>query len=246
MALPLADRASRPLEGPAVALVGQPADYAEAQRRLTGFVRPFRAHSDPGAVQDRPGLRTARALAVGQAALQATAAAWAEQVGRDDLAREFRARVPLYRALHASTVRLVDTIPGRSTLAVVQQSEMARQLRIGHRKGPGEEALVELNEVSHHLTVALGKALRREGMATGHIQTWGTSEVGLPRPTPMTNSRHPFYVACKALADSPPPSSVSPAPTPDRTQRRRLQAQVQRASLRRGAWISAASAPHGA
>jgi hypothetical protein len=207
--------------GPAIAMVRTAGDFAEAQRRLAAFIRPFRGHSDVGLVQDRPGLKAARVIATGQTALAETFAAWAVEAGHPDTALEFRGRVSLYRALHASTARLVDLVPGRSPLALIQQSEMSTRLRSGCHSRLSGRQLAQLNAASHELTVSLGKALRREGLATLHIQVLTPTGAGFPRPTPITNGRHPFHRACKALADTPPPASA-PHAERSRVARRQL------------------------
>lgn len=150
---------------PSVALVRGPSDYAEAQRRLAGFVRPFRGHSHPGVVQDSPGLKVARVLAAGQTAMNGTFAGWSEKAGRPDLADEFRGRIVLYRALHAATARLVDILPARSPLALVQQSEMARQLRRGHGSLPSTAGAhpAQRGEPPPHGQLGEGLATRRDG-----------------------------------------------------------------------------------
>jgi hypothetical protein len=210
--------------GPAIHLVRSARDIVEAQHRLSGFVRPIRAHCEPGGVEDRPGLKAARVLAAGQARLAMKCAGWADATpGAEDLAAQFRNRISLFRNLHASTARLVDVQPRRPSLPLIQQSEVATQLRTLGGAAPSFSVLTELNAASHELTVNLGKALRREGMHSRTIMAMESTGPGLPVPKPITNSRHVFHRACWALSHEPLPDDAKPpvAPTHERQRLRR-------------------------
>jgi hypothetical protein len=84
---------------------------------------------------------------------------------------------------------------------------------------------------SHQLAVSVGKALRREGLATGHIQVLTSRGPGAPRLVPITNGRHPFHVACKSLADATPPSHRNAASS--RAGRRQLRETLDTVTLSR-------------
>jgi hypothetical protein len=218
-------------DGPPITLVRTASDWATAQRRLAGFVRP---HPDPEgrvAVRDQPGLKVARVLATGQTMLNHAFARWAQQAGERALADSFRSRVDLYQRLHASMTRIVDLVPHRSPLPTLQQSEMVTQLRTRPEERLSLAQLGDLNEATYELTRELGKALRREAMARGRLQTLGATTDWLPIPRAITTTRHPFYVACKALADAPPPPSDATVQI-DKSARLWLAASLRTASFR--------------
>jgi hypothetical protein len=217
--------------GPAVVLVRSVGDFANAQRRLADLVRPVPNHLGLVAVEDRPGLRTARALAAGQAALNAAFVGWAQDAGCDELASAFDGRVRLYRRLHAASIRVVDTVPNRSTIPLIQQAEMSTQLRTLVPPTVSLRQVADLNGASATLAVALGKALRREGRHAGRIQALTAQGEGLPVPSRISNDRHPFHVACKALADSAQPQDVVASP-PVRRARRELRVALDEATIR--------------
>jgi hypothetical protein len=201
--------------GPApIQLIRGPADLVRAQQHLTALVRPMRSDHDPRPIEERPGVRVARTLAVGQTRLALQCLRWVEDAGGDTaLSNQLASRIERYRALHASTTRVVDTIPRRSSLAVLQQSEIVTQLR-SIRRAPGLDLVAQINQASHDLSVALGKALRREGLYAGHIQALSSADDGLPVPILISNTRNAFHEACVALAHEP-----DPAPSPARNRR---------------------------
>jgi hypothetical protein len=198
-------------DGPPILMVRTPGDLVAAQRHLAALVRPINTGADPRSAEDRPGLRTARVLASGQARLSLQYAAWADSCeGAEQVAAHFRDRASLYRALHAATSRLVDVIPHRSTLPLIQQSELLTQARVLCRQQPDTALLTQLNQASHELAVSLGKALRREAWSYKTIRIGFGEGRDTARALPITNSGQPFNRACRALADEPPP-----APTPE-------------------------------
>jgi hypothetical protein len=151
------------VDGAPIRMVRTAGDLVAAQRHLAALVRPINAGVDPRSAGDRPGLRTARVLAAGQARLSLEFAAWADSCrGAELAADQFRDRARLYRALHAATSRLVDVIPHRSTLPLIQQSELVTQARVLRGHQPDLAVLTRLNQASHEVAVSLGKALRRE------------------------------------------------------------------------------------
>ena len=157
-------------------------------------------------LDERSGVRTARIVATGQIKLAGIFSAWAEgRPGGTDIAQEFRRRIPHLHALFRSTVRLVEAVPIRSPLVEAQQSEMLIALRKLRRAAPSLDPLVDLNDATHQVTTNLGRALRREGMHRKNILVLEQAGRGLPRPQPITSSRDPFQVACRALADDPEP-----------------------------------------
>jgi hypothetical protein len=195
--------------GPRIYMVRRPEDLADAQRALAGFLRPHLGDAGPGSADDQPGLLAARALAVGQIRLAEAFSRRADAHGGAGaaLADEFRARVPAYRDLHQSTLRLVEVETRRSPLILAQQSEMVMQLRCLRSDRLTRASLLDLNEATHEVAVNLGKALRREGMHRKNILTLESESIGLPQPKPITNSRHVFQVACTRLARADPPAA---------------------------------------
>lgn len=90
---------------PPIRMVRTPGDLVAAQSRLAALVRPINTGADPRSAEDRPGLRTARVLAAGQATLSLQFATWADScVGAGELADRFRDRARLSRALQAPLV----------------------------------------------------------------------------------------------------------------------------------------------
>jgi hypothetical protein len=197
--------------GPRVYIVRRVEDFAGAQRALAGFLRPHLGDVGPSSADDRPGLLAARALAVGQIRLADAFSRRANAYGDEGavLAAEFRARIPAYRDLHRSTLRLVEVQTRRSPLILAQQSEMVIQLRSLRPERLTPAGLVELNEATHEVTVALGKALSREGMHRKNILTLESHSIELPQPRPITNSQHVFQAACTRLARDPAPAAVA-------------------------------------
>ena len=59
------------------------------------------------------------------------------------------------------------------------------------------------------LLVSFGRSLRREGLQRKNILVLQEQGTALPRPRAITNTREPFHVACKELADDPPPAVAS-------------------------------------
>lgn len=194
-----------------IQLVRTPTDLILAQQRLASMVHPIRANSDPRSLGERPGLKAGRALAVGQVRLGLRCVQWSEALGSPSLVGHFQARIQLYRVLHASTTRVIDTMPARSVLPQLQQSEIVTQLR-GMNTAPNLDVLTRLNAASHQVAVAAGKALRREGLHAGHIQALVARNDGLPVPSPLSDTRHPFNQACADLANEPPPDAASTGP----------------------------------
>ncbi|HET7388177.1 MAG TPA: hypothetical protein VFJ19_16100 [Nocardioidaceae bacterium] len=198
-----------------IVMVRHPEDYIAAQRRLARLVQPVRTDAAAFRRYRPPGLKSARGMALGQVRLAVMFAEWAERTpGADLLANQFRDRIPAYRALHASTAKLIDAEPRRSPIHLLQQSEMITQARAMAGQSLSEPALAALNEATHELTVSVGKALRRQGMQLRSIQRQESDEVGLPIATPITNTRHAFNIACKALADDPAPPARNEDPEP--------------------------------
>jgi hypothetical protein len=146
-------------DGPPIRMVRTLGDLVAAQRHLAALVRPINTGVDPRSAQDRPGPRTARVLATGQARLLLQFSAWAGSCqGAEQTAAQFRDRASLYRALHAATIRLVDVNPHRSTLTLIQQCELATQARVLCRQQPDLAVLTQLNRASHELAVSLESA----------------------------------------------------------------------------------------
>ena len=216
--------------GRPITLVRGPEGFADAQRHLAALVRPIKSSDDPGCAADRPGLHAARVLALGQVRLADAFASWAETSGHRDLAKAFRGRVPAFRALHAASVRLVDCVPHRSPLAVIQQSEMTMRLRDLHRPLLSREQLSELNDASHAVATAIGRALRREGLTARNLLALVENGNGLPVPRPIVSTRHPFHVACKALAELPV-ATLPPSITPVRPARKALRRKLDEVRL---------------
>jgi hypothetical protein len=154
-------------------------------------------------------------LAAGQARLSLEFAAWADSCrGAELAADQFRDRARLYRALHAATSRLVDVIPHRSTLPLIQQSELVTQARVLRWDQLDLAVLTRLNQASHEVAVSLGKALRREAWSYKAILIGVSEGRDTPIALPITNSGQSFHRACRALAaDTPPPPTAEP---PDR------------------------------
>lgn len=189
-------------DGPRIHVVHRPEDLAAAQRTLAALLR-FRN----GEPRPRAGLRAARVISVAQIRLGKAFADWADRSEESGtLAREFRDRIPAYKALHRSTVRLVEVHPIRSPLILAQQSEMLTQLRRFQPHSPTRDVLVDLNDATHAVSVSLGRSLRREGMHRKNLLVLQEDGIDLPRPRPITNTREPFHVACKELADDPQPA----------------------------------------
>jgi hypothetical protein len=224
-------RATSSGEGPTVTLIRSASDFAGAQRRLASLVRPVPNHLGLVAVEDRPGLRTARAIAAGQASLNSAFAGWSLEAGHAGLASDFEERVGLYRRLHSASTRVVDTVPIRSTLPLIQQAEMSTQLRTLGPAAVSVRELEDLNRACATLAVALGKALRREGRQAGRIQALTAKDDGLPVPRWISNDRHPFHVACGALADSAQHQAAVASP-PVRRWRRELRTALDQATVR--------------
>jgi hypothetical protein len=194
--------------GPRVHMVRRVAGFAAAQRALAGFLRPTLVQYETGSAGERPGLLAARALAVGQIRLAEASARWAGAYGGAGavLAEGFRARIPAYRDLHQSTLRLVEVEPRRSPLVLAQQSEMVMQLRAVRPERLTRRGLVDLSEATHEVAITLGSALRREGMQRKNILTLESRGMGLPEPRPITNRHRGFHAACSRLASDPAPT----------------------------------------
>lgn len=188
------------ISGPRVHLVRRPEDFASAQRRLAGFMRPRQSDDLIAEFDGRPGLLAARTVAVGQVRLAETFATWAEQAGDDRLAERFRARIPRYAALHRSTLRMTELQKVGSPLVVMQQSEIVQRLRAHSTLRLSPASLCDLDAASVDVAVNTGKSLRREAMTCKNILVIDTERIGLPGARPVTNSRHHFIVACRDLA----------------------------------------------
>jgi hypothetical protein len=214
--------------GPRVYIVRRVEDFAGAQRALAGFLRPHLGDVGPSSADDRAGLLAARALAVGQIRLAEAFSRRADAYGDEGsvLAEEFRARIPAYRNLHRSTLRLVEVEARRSPLILAQQSEMVIQLRSLRPERLTRAGLANLNEATHEVTVTLGKALRREGIHRKNILTLESHSMGLPQPRPITNSQHVFQAACTRLARDPAPTATAAAWTKP-VERQRLRAALE-------------------
>jgi hypothetical protein len=210
-------------DGPRIHMVHRPEDLATAQRTLAALLRYRNGDSRP-----RAGLLAARAVSVAQIRLADAFAGWAEQSeGGHTLAGEFQRRIPAYKALHRSTLRLVEVHPVRSPLILAQQSEMLTQLRRFASPALPSDVLVDLNEATHDVSVSLGRTLRREGMHQKNLLVLQEHGLELPRPRPITNTREPFHVACKGLADDPRPA-CAPDERSTGAQRERLRATLDR------------------
>jgi len=205
--------------GPQIRLLRGPEDFVAAQRRLASFVRASGAVYALGSSSERVGLKVARVLSVGQIRLaNAFAVAVAKHPGEQDLVEQFRARIPAYQALHASTARLVEFERRSSPLALAQQSEMVTQLRVFGALPMRKPSLIALNEATHEVAVNLGKALRREGLQHKNIRSLQSRGEDLPVPRLMADSRDPFNVACRTLANdlAPGPRYERRAPSLER------------------------------
>lgn len=210
-------------DGPRIHMVHRPEDLAEAQRTLAALLRRRNGEQRP-----RAGLRAARVISVGQIRLANAFAGWADHSEESGtLAKEFRDRIPAYKALHRSTVRLVEVYPIRSPLILAQQSEMLTQLRRFQPHSPSRDLLVDLNDAAHAVSVSLGRTLRREGIHRRNFLVLQEHGIDLPRPRAITNTREPFHVACKELADDSQPA-VAPHDRTAGAQRERLRSTLDR------------------
>src|SRR3954451_2574293 len=181
-------------------------DLVVALQHLSALMRPIKANADPRSAGDRPGLKTARVVAAGQARLCLEFAAWADATPEaEHLGAAFRYRASLHRDLHAVTPRLVDVIPHRSTLPLIQQSEIVMRAGALRGRNPDCASLMQLNQASHEVAVTLGQALKREVWSHRTIRIGVTEESDTPVARPITNTRHPFYRACRGLTEDPPP-----------------------------------------
>lgn len=206
--------------GPRIQLVRRTEDFVRAQRALAGFMRPRNSFDPNLAETERPGILAARTIAQGQVRLAEVFARWAERANESKLADGFRARIPLYAELHRSTVRLVELQPTKSPLVVAQQSEMVQRTRAlaGARLSPA--GLFQLERATGHLTVSVGKTLRREGMQRRHLLVRDDERLDLNGARPITNTRERFNVACRALVAGGSSAARTPQPSSQRNRAR--------------------------
>lgn len=201
------------LDGPPVWLIRTPRDFAPAQRALAGFLRPRVASETVDMYGGRPGLHTARTLATGQIRLAAAFAAWADNASSSAIGERFRARIASYRALHQSTLRLVEPTPSRLVTVDQQLSELVQGVRRFPAPRLSPAQLHDLDSATHQLAVNAGATLRREGQARKNLLV--ITEDG---PRPITSSRHAYTRACRALADEPASTAQAPYTRPHREQ----------------------------
>jgi hypothetical protein len=182
-----------------IVLVRRHEDLVLAERRLAELVRPSTIDviGDPA---ERPGLLAARALSAGQIRVAAQCIQLFDPVG--DLAATLRGRIDLYRRLHASTVRVVDVMPRRSRLILLQQTEIATAIRQLHGEAMSIGVATRLSNAGGEVAIELGRALRHEAMTMKRLLVVAEEEGGAG-PRPLTSTRNAFYRACKALADEP-------------------------------------------
>jgi hypothetical protein len=83
---------------------------------------------------------------------------------------------------------------------------MATQLVSDGVESPGSACPQRIDQATREVAVQLGRALRREALSAGRIMALVEAGTGLPVPSSVTSSRHPFYVAVKAWADLPSPA----------------------------------------
>jgi len=190
--------------GPPVTIVRDAADYAVAQRTLTALLHGQASLIRPGADQ-RPGLTAARALAVGQIRLAEMFAQWADDAAYPALANQFRSRIPAWRGLHVSTVRLAEIEKRRSPLLLAQQTEMVIRLRSPFPRRLSNMDLHDLNAATQELTVTLGRTLREEALRARNILALDSEDIGPPEARPMIGIEWAFTAACQRLADDPAP-----------------------------------------
>lgn len=205
---------------PPVRIVRDATDYVPAQRTLTAVLRGQASVIRPGSDQ-RPGLIAARALATGQIRLAQTFANWADDAGEPALAAQFRSRISAWRALHVSTVRLVEFEQRRSPLLLAQQSEMVIRLRSPFLSRPSRTELHSLTEATHEVAIAAGTVLRHEALRTQNIVSLEYDDAGSPTPRAMLGPEWAFTTAAQRLVDDPPPVGM-PQPPAAARQREQL------------------------
>jgi len=215
----------------AVRLVRRWPDFAPAQRNLASMLRPWKQDFEVRPVFDRPGLRAARALSHGQALMCLIASTQAREQGHPDFAASLHGKIALFRDLHASTTRLVDAVPDRSNLVLIQQAEMATGLRVLRPEKLTTAQWSELDEATRLVSLHLGRALRREGLSGRRLLTLVERGRGLPVPAPISSSRHPFHQACSALVEAARRKPEEGAPAVVRAQRESLRRVLDQARL---------------